>query len=323
MSYQHAEFFFMTKAIFIFIVALYLVLPLTLAVGEITLNWQLALCLPIILLLGVPHGAIDYVLYLKEKRPSKKSFILYYVSVVGLNGLLWIYQPLLAYIIFLLLSAYHFGQSQFSHLLENSGWLNKILYAAWGLAIISALMFFNLDEIHAIISQFPDFHALSPLHNGAFLKIGMLSFTVLALLVLTYLTYNKILSKESLLMEVLVFFMILLSLYLLPLIIGFTTYFIILHSIKVLKEEYTFLHLNKQVKSIKDFVNMIAPFSILSILGLLILFALIYIGVLKFSYGYMFLIMISSITTPHAFVMNHFYSAISVLKLNKQLSKTA
>jgi hypothetical protein len=57
----------MTKAIFIFIVALYLVLPLTLAVGEITLNWQLALCLAIILLLGVPHGAIDYVLYLKEK----------------------------------------------------------------------------------------------------------------------------------------------------------------------------------------------------------------------------------------------------------------
>ncbi len=313
----------MTKAIFIFIVALYLVLPLTLAAGGISLNWQLALCLPIILVLGIPHGAIDYVLYLKERKPSKKSFIFYYVSVVGLNGFLWIYQPLLAYIIFLLLSAYHFGQSQFSHLLENSGWLNKILYASWGLAIICALVFFNLDEIQAIIHQFPDFIALSPLHNAAFLKLGLFYCAALALLTLLYLTYTKKLSKEALLMEVLVFFMILLSLYFLPLIIGFTTYFIILHSIKVLKEEYTFLLINDQVKSFKGFLAMIAPFSLLSIMGLFILFALIYIDILQFSYGYIFLIMISSITTPHAFVMNHFYSAISALKLNKQLSKTA
>jgi hypothetical protein len=104
--------------------------------------------------------------------------------------------------------------------------------------------------------------------------------------------------------------LIFVSFYLMPVIIGFTLYFVILHSFKVLGEEYRFLKLAKEVKSRVAFVKLLTPFSILSFFGMGVVFALIHFNILAMSYGYCLLIIISSITLPHVFVMNKFYKLL-------------
>lgn len=154
----------MTKAIFIFIASILLVFPLVFNAGEITTSQQLLICIPFILLFGIPHGAIDDVLY-SRKSQKKSSFISIYLLIISLNVVLWFLLPLAAYILFLFLSAYHFGQSQFSQYFEQQPLKFKVLYFFWGMSILSGLTYFNHDEIRSIMSQYQEFVVFSQLHQ--------------------------------------------------------------------------------------------------------------------------------------------------------------
>ncbi|MDP4952548.1 MAG: Brp/Blh family beta-carotene 15,15'-dioxygenase, partial [Flavobacteriales bacterium] len=92
----------MSKAIFIFIASLLLLLPMVLSEGGIDASTQMVLCLPFILFIGIPHGAIDNLLYLREKKLTNTQFISIYLIVVFGNVLLWMFFPICAYLIFLM-----------------------------------------------------------------------------------------------------------------------------------------------------------------------------------------------------------------------------
>ena len=117
-------------------------------------------------------------------------------------------------------------------------------------------------------------------------------------------------------MELLVLSLVLICFFLMPLLIGFTLYFVILHSFKVLREEFNFLLSDQKVHSFKSFMAMITPFTLLSIFGIAFLFGLIYFDIFNMSYGYCLLIVISSITLPHVFVMDNFYGLLFKRKLS-------
>ena len=140
------------------------------------------------------------------------------------------------------------------------------------------------------------------------------------LLLLAYLAGTRELSVETVLMEAMTFALILVCFYLLPILIGFTLYFVVLHSLKVLREEFSFLKIRQQNFTLLGFIKMVAPFTVFSFLGMGFLFVLVEFGIIKFSYGYVFLITISSITLPHAFVMNKFYNLLSFKGINRQLT---
>jgi len=298
----------MTRAIFIFIVSLLLLLPVVFYAGDIHVSYQLIICLPFILFLGIPHGAIDNILYLRDKKIKNSQFIIVYLCFVSANVLLWFFLPNTAYLLFLLLSAYHFGQSQFSHYFSKQRNAYKLLYLFWGVAILAALVHFNMKEIQQIISEESDFAALSQSHHEKVVLATFLLASAGTLVALGVLSFKKRISTEALLMEYLVFALVLISFFLLPLIIGFTLYFIILHSFKVLREEYRFLCGEQVISSVTGFIKIVAPFTAFSLAGMGFLFALIYLDFLDLSYGYCLLIVISSITLPHVFVMNKFYT---------------
>ena len=301
-------FFLMTKAIFIFIASFLLLLPIVSLAGQLSFAVQLVICLPFLLLLGIPHGAIDNILYLKNSSVSNFEFIVGYLIIIGFNTTLWLFMPNLAYLSFLLLSAYHFGQSQFSHYVERRQTSQVLLYLLWGLAILSGMLYFNIDEIQRLMLSDSFFAQLQPIHHEKSLFILFLLSTGLTVVMLAgqYLTHK--LNLEAVLMELLILALILVCFYLMPLLIGFTLYFIILHSIKVLREEFQFLQRDGQIQNLRDFISTLAPFTLLSIVGILILFGLIQFNVLSISFGYCLLIVISSITLPHVFVMDRFYS---------------
>jgi len=306
--------FFMTKAIFFFISSLLLLVPLFSFTGDISTSDQLLLTAPFILLFGIPHGAIDNVLYLRSRNIKNGHFIAIYLVFVAANVAIWLIFPIVAYTIFLLLSAYHFGQSQFTHYFEQQPLSLKSLYLFWGVTILSGLLYFNISEVHIVMLQYEEFASFSPLHKEPYMLFLFVISTAITASLIVYLTAKKYLSTENMLMEFLVISLILICFYLLPFLIGFSIYFIILHSLKVLKEEYHFLVAEKQIGSIFKFVQLISPFTLFSVGGILVLFGLIYLEFIPFSYGYCLLIAISSITLPHVFVMNDFY----MLPFNKR-----
>ena len=170
----------MTKAIFIFIVCLLLGTPLVFWAGTISVSDQLVFCLPLLLLLGIPHGAIDNILYQRSRQISNLKFIGVYLVFVGLNIAFWLLLPSLAYLLFLLLSAYHFGQSQFSHYFKKQNIAAQALYLFWGIALLSSYVLFNLEEIHLVMATYDEFGQFAPLHlQGPMLLITMISFVLL------------------------------------------------------------------------------------------------------------------------------------------------
>lgn len=276
------------------------------------MRMQMLICLPLLLLLGIPHGAIDHVLYLRKNKDKNTQFVIVYLVIVGLNILLWLVLPSIAYIVFLLISAYHFGQSQFSHYLQNQAISHKAVYLFWGLALLSGFIYFNLAEIQGLTKNLDEFAAFAPIHQRTLILGIFLSTGVVTLLLLIYLVQQNILRLEQVFMEFFEMALILICFYLMPLLIGFTLYFIILHALKVLREEYEFLHAEKEVHSFLNFMKLLSPFTLVSIAGIAMLFALIYLNILKLSYGYLLLMVISSITLPHVFVMNSFYNLLSL-----------
>lgn len=285
-------------------------LPILQYAGEMTVAYQLVICTPFLLLLGIPHGAIDNILYLRNNQIKNREFIGAYLVFVGMNVALWMLIPTVAYVLFLLISAYHFGQSQFSHYFKHQPPGIQVLYLLWGVAILSNLLFFNAAEIQQIISSNTEFAFFIPVQNESFLFYLSTVSTVLTLTFMVILTVYNALTVETLLMELLVFGLILASFFLMPLLVGFTLYFVILHSIKVLGEERRFLIAEKIVHSTGTFIKIVAPLTLLSIVGMGLLFAMIYFNWLNLTYGYCLLIVISSITLPHVFVMNKFYNIL-------------
>lgn len=297
----------MSKEIYIFIASVLLLLPVLSLFEVVPISTQLILCAPFIFLLGIPHGAIDNMLYLRENKTKNSHFISVYLVIIAANVGLWLIYPAVAYATFLLLSAYHFGQSQFSHYFKSQSWSRKFIFLAWGISILSALILFNIREINAVMIDYQEFNVFDPIHNVDMLWIIFVSTTIATIVGLLFFRSKGAISLDTVGMEILILGLILFCFYLMPLMVGFTLYFIILHSVKVLNEEYEFLKRVNKIKSIGGFVKLLMPFSALSFLGIGMLFLMIHLDFLSISYGYCMLILISSITLPHVFVMNQFY----------------
>ncbi|MCH2215099.1 MAG: Brp/Blh family beta-carotene 15,15'-dioxygenase [Flavobacteriales bacterium] len=308
----------MSKEIFIFCASLLIILSLLAIPGGEPVTAQLFICSPFIFLLGIPHGAIDNVLYTRNKRVKNTEFLIVYSSIVLLNVALWFILPEIAYVLFLLISAYHFGQSQFTHHFKGQKILHQVFFMSWGLCIISALILFNLSELELIVKSYDEFAVFESVHyRPIFLSVFIVS-SLITLTGLIFLRYKNVFSNDTVIIELLVLGLILFSFYLMPIIIGFTLYFVILHSLKVLNEEYRYLKKTGVIQSLTSFVKLLTPFSLISLLGLFLLFGLIHFGILKISFGYCVLIMISSITLPHVFVMDKFYHLLFTTKFYGQ-----
>ena len=61
--------------------------------------------------LGIPHGALDFDLYRRHKRPDFGKaimFVMGYIAISSLMFVLWLWLPALCFLIFMAISAWHF-----------------------------------------------------------------------------------------------------------------------------------------------------------------------------------------------------------------------
>lgn len=273
---------------------------LDVGIGE-QLKWTAAF----ILILGIPHGAIDHVLLLEKKEMSKTLFYSIYLGLIILNLVMWFLFPLISLLFFLVLSAYHFGQSQFAFVKKSL--FSKSLYFTWGISILSALLYYNHGEIASLSAYTAEFEVYTGDQYLSFLKILMLGSTALSIALMIFLTWKQSIQLERMAIEFILLGLIHFSFNLLPLLVGFALYFVVLHSLKVMLDEYDYFQSSRKSFSPAKFLALLTPFSLISFAGCIILFVLWSYGFIQVSATFLLLAFLSAITIPHSIVMEVFY----------------
>lgn len=271
---------------------------------------QVNLSIICILFLGIPHGAIDHILYEKqEKRFSTLRFNTIYLGLMAVYLVFWILFPTPSLIAFLILSSYHFGQSQFSDLPNSTDASHNFLALSWGMVLLSGLVLFNLSEVVQLFEESETLASSSFIfQHDVFLLIFVLSLSLTVLLLLFHLKKKRI-GVKRLFTEVFILSLLLAIFYFLPLLIAFTIYFTIWHSCRVLYEEYEFLAQKIADFSFQKFIKLLFPYSAISICFSIVGIMVLRSDVIGISNILLILIFLSILTLPHTFVIYLFYKS--------------
>lgn len=266
------------------------------------LEYETMIAIFLISVIGIPHGAIDHLLFLKKTNKTKLYFYSFYLTLFIIYAFSWIYFPLICMTAFMIMSAYHFGQSQLEK--YNISTINKkIIGFSWGLFILSLLVLFNSKEITEMLlinEEFINFHLL--FNFETFITLAIISFMSFLLMGLLYIN-SKLLMKELIYLALISF-----TFYTHSLLLGFALFFIFNHSITVLNSEYKFLSSFDSDFNLFKFIKALFPFTFISISGVFFLYYMKSVGFINFGLPFILIVVISSLTFPHLIVMESFYA---------------
>ena len=292
---------------FIYIIGIFILLNIFEGFKEISIENQLIYSSLSILLFGIPHGAIDHIIFFKKRQLTKLKFYLVYLGLIVGFVLMWHIAPVLSLILFLLISAFHFGESQFEDI-KITKVLKNTFFFFWGIALLATLIYYNINELANVTAYFDDTLAFEKVYDIK--KVTALYYVtnIINIASMILMAVYKQIKIERLLSEFFLLFLIHITFFLFPFIIGFTLYFVVLHSLKVMQDEIEFFKKDNPKFSILDFLKLLAPYSILSIFFTTILLLLSYYTYIPYSIPFLSIVIISVITLPHAIVMNIFYN---------------
>jgi len=258
-------------------------------------SYSILLFLIVMLSIGIPHGSVDHIIAFinpdARRFNSKLVFYIIYLSLIIINIVLWIISPFLGLLIFLLISCYHFGETQ---VLGYNSTNNKLLNFIIGANILLSLFLNNIIELQGILYILPEFSSLDLSNfDGAFFLL--LSVVVLMLSIVNF----EIRRKVPLYAEITILYMVF---YHTDLLTSFALYFGFCHSLPMLMLEF------KELKSdnfIKFYLKTL-PFTILSLVFGFLLYHFNNDLLTSDNLILFVFIIISSLTLPHVFIMKDF-----------------
>ena len=231
------------------------------------------ICLILILIVGISHGALDNVkgkklLYLFGYR-SLISFYIFYLLISFLIVFFWVLFPNNVLLLFLIVASYHFGKEDTVFSFKEKFLIAEFLYFLKGSAVILAPLLFQRDKTIEIF-QILNFNVFeSQLFNNQLLII-FLCLSFLSSLIIS----NKKKTELKALMVMDFFSLIILNLFLTP-VLAFTLYFCFLHSIR---HSITLIfELDSSFKSgLKKFINKAIPLTFVT--GVIFLIAVYFLN---------------------------------------------
>ncbi len=263
-------------------------------------------------LTGIPHGATDHIIHQQlaaeeGKRFVWSRFIATYLAALAAYALMWWKFPGLSLVVFLLVSAFHFGQSQFIYLRwAQNGISSRLLSLIWGMMVLYALFLLHWNQTIDLISTLiPASEVLKSLPPFALWGALVLQFVVVGILLYRAKSSGAITSDE-LSREMALIAILMILFYFGGLWIGFAVYFGIWHSVSSMLAEKTIL---SRIHSFtwKSFVLSAWPISAISIIGIAIVLAAQILSGITTPAVFQFFIAISTLTLPHALGMDQFY----------------
>lgn len=273
-----------------------------------------------ILLLGVPHGAADLLVATQnangnEKPFSKFRFLTVYISrLIAFAAILWLF-PLAGNLLFILFAAYHFGETDLYHFKTNTI-AGKAFVISYGLLILSVILLYHFEEAKPLFQLFSagrqnaDFIYWLDANRYHIISVsGILFFTSTFIYFLSNSNTNSI-DKGQFLIHLAV---ILLILFNLPMLLGFTFYFVVWHSVLSLNNITIYLKKNITFTQ-KSITREIVLYSILAIGGI-VLFGLTGFMFMNSNAMVSYLLLgLAVLTAPHMQIMHDMYNAIRKIR---------
>jgi beta-carotene 15,15'-dioxygenase len=252
---------------------------------------------------GILHGANDLVLISQLKSGKKSKFIkilLSYVTIVLISVLLFTKIPMIALVLFILVSSYHFGEQHWQAILRDGTiLLIKLFQFNYGLLLLMLLFSFNKQEVIQIVNKITNSIVTeNEISVALLITIGVFLVNLL-LLLRTSISFKKNAIEQ-------LFYLLLLCIIfkVSGLIWGFTIYFIFWHSIPSLNDQIKFLYGNYSFSNFKKYFKSAFIYWILSLLGISVLFLISKDWVI---FDALFFSFLASITFPHAIVIVKMY----------------
>lgn len=125
--------------------------------GGLSQNIQIIFFVSLILLTGIPHGALDHLIQeTSDKKRNRvynvKLFLLKYLLIMVLYALAWYWFSGLSLVIFLTISAWHFGETDLEKVPKNALiWsFTRLIY---GFYILAFILLTHLDEVRPIVNR--------------------------------------------------------------------------------------------------------------------------------------------------------------------------
>ncbi|MAR20757.1 MAG: hypothetical protein CMD25_01650 [Flavobacteriales bacterium] len=296
----------MNKFSFLYLITCYFLASIFTLNNHIDISHQIIGSLFLITLFGIPHGAIDNIILKSEVKISNLRFYSLYISCILLYIITWFVSPIISFYLFLIISSYHFGESQLANYkISNNN--KKLIYLIWGTALMSTLFYYNEIELINLFSLFEDTENLNSLFYHNYFKIVFYVSNILIFLSLIFLQLKNQIKASVFRNELFQLFLLHLTFYLFPVIISFTLYFVFLHSLKVLSQEFNYLNIIYKKLSISKFIILLAPHTLLSLAFLAFFIYLCQNNIINISILLLTVIGISVITLPHSIVMTKFY----------------
>jgi Brp/Blh family beta-carotene 15,15'-monooxygenase len=268
-------------------------------------NFQIILGFTFIFTFGILHGAND--LLLIEKNNNKKNTfhfiksLIIYVLIVILCAILFYLIPWLTLILFVLVSAFHFGEQQWRELIHIYPFVIRYsIYLTYGLFIFFLLFIFHTSEVEKIIFDISKFKITSLLIPLLFKIFGIVFIITIGY---TYFIYESL--RVKILAELFYLLVFTIIFKASSLIWGFTIYFILWHSIPSILEQMNFLYGKFSFHNFKCYCRSAALYWFISIIGIILLY---YLLRNKELFNAIFFSFMAAITFPHAFIITKMFS---------------
>ena len=254
----------------------------------------------VIFLFGILHGSNDLQLISKINNKSSttigKKILVYYIAFV-LSGIILFYSlPKIALLLFILISAYHFGEQHWNKWsVKKTISVEVIFQTLYGLFILLLLFYFHQDEVSRITEQIINDSISFVNYSYCLIAIGVL------LLMSSWVLFKKHSSFRG---EILVNIVYLILFGILfrnsNLIWAFAIYFIVWHSLPSIKEQIHFLYGKYTLKNFGRYFKAAFVYWLFSVIGIGILYLLFkdqeFFKAVFFSF-------LAAITFPHALVI--------------------
>jgi Brp/Blh family beta-carotene 15,15'-monooxygenase len=276
---------------------------------------QLGLFFLGIVLVGVPHGAADLLVSTQQARDADRpfhapGFLLGYVGRLLLFAAVLYFFPVVGSALFILFSAYHFGETDLARL-RTETLLGKFVVLNYGLVILGIILLGHAEEVRpilAVLDASPEQALwLERVISSKMLLLGA-SLVLFFGSAFAYFVLNPSSRVDG--GDFIARFAVLaLLLHFLPRLLGFTFYFVIWHSVLSINNILSYLR-KDGIFTTRLIVGRMALYSALALMGMGLLAAG---GFVYLSTGTLMISVIAGLavlTAPHMGVMHEMYGRL-------------
>jgi Brp/Blh family beta-carotene 15,15'-monooxygenase len=298
--FNNINFFFLFLICILAVINFFLNLPST---------YIYIFCFLLIATVGVSHGAYDgkagEKLFFNKYKNWKFIFYFTYITLAILVFVIWYLNPLISLIIFLTVSALHFGKEDLEIYLDKKYKINLFIFFLKGSLIILLPLFFNFEQTNLIFNTI--------LFSKDIKFILILNLLMQSLFYL-YFYLKKKLNRNDFSSIIFEIFLIIIIFYLFTPIVAFTLYFCFMHSLKNILLISNELNPNL-FRGFQIFIKQSLFLTLITFFILFIsLFFLIKFDILENSIEKIIFIGLASLTLPHI-ILHYIAENIKISKI--------